>query len=74
MDKTYTDREVLMALRQATKGVTVRKAGEAFGVTGAYIHDLLHGRRGITETVASQLGFKLVPQKPQPRKWKREHV
>jgi hypothetical protein len=72
-DKTYSDAEVLMALRKSTKGLSVRKAGVLFGVSGAYIHDVLKRRRGISETIASYLGFILVPPpKPQPRQWKRK--
>ena len=71
-DKTYSDAEVLMALRKSTKGLSVRKAGVLFGVSGAYIHDVLKRRRGISETIASYLGFILVPPpKPQPRQWTR---
>ncbi len=67
---TYTDAGVLMALRKRIKGLSVRKAGIAFGVSGAYMHDVLHGRRGITESLADKLGFVLIPPpKPQPRKW-----
>jgi hypothetical protein len=68
--QTYTDSEVLMALRKTTKGLSVRRAGALLGVSGAYIHDLLKRRRGISENIASQLGFELVPPpKPSPRKW-----
>jgi hypothetical protein len=65
--KMYSDSEVLMALRRATKGISVRKAGEVFGVSGAYIHDVLKRRRGISEKLASQLGYELRP--PPKRSW-----
>jgi plasmid maintenance system antidote protein VapI len=64
---TYTDAEVLMALRKRIEGLSIRKAGTALGVSGAYIHDLIHHRRGISANIAEQLGFALVPQ--EPRKW-----
>ena len=72
--KTYTDREVLMALRVATRGISVRKAAESFGVSGAYVHDILHMRRGISENIAKRLGFTLVPPAPIVRRWKRVQV
>ena len=59
-----------MALRKTIRGLSVRKAGALLGVSGAYIHDVLKRRRGISENIASQLGFELVPPpKPQPRQW-----
>ena len=59
-----------MALRKRTAGLSVRKAGSELGVSGAYIHDVLKRRRGISENIASQLGFDLVPPpKPLPRQW-----
>lgn len=67
--QTYSDSEVLMALRKATEGLSIRKAAAHFGVSGAYIHDVLKGRRGISEKIASQLGFELVP--PSEHKWVR---
>ena len=71
--ETFTDSEVLMALRDAIKGLSLRKAGKSFGVTGAYIHDILHSRRGISEYIGDKLGFSLVPPpKPSPRKWVRK--
>lgn len=70
--KRYSDAEVLMALRKTTKGMSVRKAGKSLGVSGAYIHDILNGRRGISENIGASLGFSLIPPpKPAPRKWVR---
>jgi hypothetical protein len=72
-NKTYNDSEVLMALRKATKGLSVRKAGATLGVSGAYIHDILHNRRGISEVIANRLGFMLIPPpKPIARRWTRK--
>ena len=69
--QTYTDAEVLMVLRKRIVGLSVRKAGSTLGVSGAYIHDVLKRRRGVSENKASQLGFELVPPpKPPKRKWK----
>ena len=67
--QTYSDSEVLMALRRAVKPYTIRKAGEVFGVSGAYMHDVLKRRRRIPEKLANQLGFFLVPPAPASRKW-----
>lgn len=59
---TFTDAEVLMALRKRIKGMSVRQAGATFGVSGAYIHDVLHKRRGISEKIGNALGFELIPR------------
>ena len=59
-----------MALRKRIEGLSIRKAGAALGVSGAYIHDLIHQRRGISVNLAELLGFSLVPQKP--RQWTRK--
>lgn len=58
-----------MALRKATEPYSIRKAGEVFGVSGAYMHDVLNGRRRIPEKLANQLGFFLIPPAPSERKW-----
>ncbi len=61
-----------MALRRRVKTASYRKVAEVLGVSGAYIHDILKRRRGITEKLAGELGFELVPPpKPKPRRWKK---
>jgi hypothetical protein len=59
-----------MALRKRVRVSSVRKAGADLGVSGAYVHDVLKGRRGLSENLAKSLGFLLIPPPPQAgRKW-----
>jgi hypothetical protein len=67
----HTDAEVLMVLRRIVKESSVRKAGLFLGVSGAYIHDVLHRRRRLSENLAEALGYALIPPPPAPlRLWK----
>ena len=68
--KQYSDSEVLMALRKRIEGMSIRKAASLLGVSGAYMHDVLHERRGISERMGEWLGFDLIP--PPERKWLRK--
>lgn len=60
-----------MALRKIVRATSVRKTGVSLGVSGAYVHDVLKGRRGLSENLAESLGFDLIPPPPVVRrKWK----
>ena len=67
--KTYNDVQLISRLRRMVKGSTYRKTAEKLGVTGGYVIDVVKGRRAMTETIASGLGFTESPTRPAPRKW-----
>lgn len=59
-----------MVLQKRVKASSVRKVGEVLGVSGAYVHDVVKGRRGISVYIASTLGFDPIPPPVHIRKWK----
>jgi len=60
-----------MVLRALVTQSSLRAVGASLSVTGAYIHDVLSYRRGLSEKLGNKLGFEVVPPPAPPaRLWK----
>ena len=56
-----TEQEALGRLRaMLAPGVTQAALAERFGVSGAYLSDVLHERRAMTDTIAAKIGLRRV--------------
>jgi len=56
-----TEHDLLDVLaREVEAGKTRRAVAQKFGVSDAYLNDVMRGRRGAGERIAAGLGFKRV--------------
>jgi hypothetical protein len=56
-----TEREVMERLRAAvTSAGGQRRFAAAHGFTPAYVHDVLHGKRGLAQRILDALGIERV--------------
>ena len=69
MDKTFTDSQVMAALRKKVKGSSYRKAALSLRTDGAFIYQVLKGKKNLSDNLGIALGFK--PISAPPRKWTR---
>lgn len=53
----YPESTLLSILQGMSMSSSLRKLGVQFGFTPAYIHDMLHGRRGISTAMAKRMGY-----------------
>lgn len=64
-----TDEYVRAVLSRRVDAGSYRKVAAELGFTAAYLHDILAGRRAISENLGKRLGFDLVPPEPTPNQW-----
>ena len=67
--KTYSDGEILKALRERfnpPRGTTKAQAAKVIGFSDKYIYAVLAGAQPLTPEMGRALGFK-----PRPRVWER---
>ena len=63
MAKTYTSDEVLKAIKKRMEGSSIREAAEGYGISAAYLHDILRGKRAISKNAAEKFGFEQIVKK-----------
>jgi len=63
------DNEVRAELIAMWKRSTLRQLAEDLGVSVGYIHDVIKGRRDITEKLAAKLGYRLEIMRTVDRKY-----
>jgi plasmid maintenance system antidote protein VapI len=62
----YIKGEVLKSLRErmnGRQGTTQKEIADKLGFSPQFINDVLGGRREVTDTLASSLGFRKVPDR-----------
>jgi plasmid maintenance system antidote protein VapI len=72
MDKTVNDAHVVTALKRQVKATSYRKTALALGISFGYVQDVVKGRRRLTDTIATALGYDVVPVeavKTPARRW-----
>lgn len=56
-----TEQEVIARLRVEVKEAgSLRAFAGKHGITASYIHDILHGRRAVSDRIASAIGIRRV--------------
>lgn len=58
MNKTYTEDEVLAAIRKRTDSSSIRAVARELGVSAPYLSDVLLRKRTISVKVANLFGFR----------------
>jgi len=56
--KKVTRDEVIAVIRKETEGSSLRQAAKRFGISAAYLSDILRGNREISDRIAAKFGFK----------------
>lgn len=56
--KTYTQDEVLAAIRKRTDASSIRSVAKELGLSAAYLSDVLLGNRQVSDKVAESFGFQ----------------
>ena len=58
MGKTYlTEEEVREEIREKTEASSLRQTAKEYGLSPAYLSDILAGKRDVSEHVAALFGF-----------------
>ena len=60
MGKTYSIEDVLGVIRREVEGSSLRAAGGKVGLSAAYLSDILHNRRDVSDEVAKKFGFRKI--------------
>lgn len=55
--KKVTRDGVIAAIRKETEGSSLRQAAKRFGISAAYLSDILRGNREISDRIAAKFGF-----------------
>lgn len=59
--ETRTEHQMRDAITELVETLKTQKAAaEHLGISGVYLGDILHGRRGISDRVAERIGWKRV--------------
>lgn len=58
MSKTLNDEELLDLLRKLVKQSSQKQVSADLGVSRAFLNDILHGRRSMTERIAAAMGYQ----------------
>jgi hypothetical protein len=70
MRKSYSTDHLLKVLRRRVDIGSLRSVARELEFSAPYIHDILNGRRQMSEELALRLGFTLIEMPPQTRRWK----
>lgn len=58
MPKTYTQDEVLAAIRKVVDESSLRQTAERIGVSAGYLSDVLNSNRAVSDAIADAFGFE----------------
>jgi plasmid maintenance system antidote protein VapI len=59
-ERMVTEHDILDELTDRVRDESQRAVAAALGLSTPYLNDILHGRRGISITLAERLGWKRV--------------
>ena len=57
MSKDLTQADMIGILKMLTSKASQRQVAKHFGISAAYINDIINGRRDVSEAVAAKLGY-----------------